>query len=266
MRLILMVHSSCSDYNVGCDYAVVDLTPAMVELIRSRAALAYQSARQEPKLDEISFWSGTAEFYSTALADACQEAVAAATGGEEANDAATVWLNELESQGYAVVPQRIDLGKFEAQRTECDRMTVSVPIGKKDCDVSWCAYPKHTDVRVTTWDMPLSAMETLTGAQSPFQQEPPQTIEPILPSETRLPCHGIVVRLHQLPSANEPGSGTISSDLKQDATGGDEEYLAAIDGLESLILAHACAGIDVTSPAYVEGIETAVQAIGNILG
>jgi len=42
-----------------------------------------------------------------------------------------------------------------------------------------------------------------------------------------------------------------------------DEYNAAIDGLESLILAHACAGIDITSPAYLEGIETAEAAIGN---
>ena len=39
--------------------------------------------------------------------------------------------------------------------------------------------------------------------------------------------------------------------------------LARVDGLESLILAHACAGVDVESPAYVEGIETAVEAITN---
>lgn len=33
------------------------------------------------------------------------------------------------------------------------------------------------------------------------------------------------------------------------------------DVLESLILAHACAGIDVSSKAYVEGIETAFESI-----
>jgi len=30
-----------------------------------------------------------------------------------------------------------------------------------------------------------------------------------------------------------------------------------MDALESIILSHACAGIDVTTPAYLEGIETA---------
>ena len=48
-----------------------------------------------------------------------------------------------------------------------------------------------------------------------------------------------------------------------DTTADDMQYAAAIDGLESLILAHACAGIDISSSAYVEGIETAVEAIVN---
>jgi len=43
------------------------------------------------------------------------------------------------------------------------------------------------------------------------------------------------------------------------------EYNRAIDGLTSLVLAHACAGVEVDEPAYLEGIETAVQACGNEL-
>ena len=61
----------------------------------------------------------------------------------------------------------------------------------------------------------------------------------------------------------EPGSGSIVSDLREPKTAANRQYNAAIDGLESLILAHACAGVDVESPAYVEGIETAVDAIAN---
>ncbi|MHC4224770.1 MAG: hypothetical protein ACYSUN_12325 [Planctomycetota bacterium] len=89
--------------------------------------------------------------------------------------------------------------------------------------------------------------------------------------EMELPCFGIVVTL--LPDMTEKGKygGSIVSNLKEeDFKISDEddnrlrdEYGAAIDGLESLILGHACAGIDITSPAYIEGIETAESAIGN---
>jgi hypothetical protein len=44
-----------------------------------------------------------------------------------------------------------------------------------------------------------------------------------------------------------------------------QRHRAAIDALESLILGHACAGIDVESPAYLEGIDTALNAITNNL-
>lgn len=42
-----------------------------------------------------------------------------------------------------------------------------------------------------------------------------------------------------------------------------KEYNLMMDAIESLILAHALAGIDVTTPAYKEGIETAVDACAN---
>ena len=62
---------------------------------------------------------------------------------------------------------------------------------------------------------------------------------------------------------DEAGSGKLISDLRNGLDGSDAEYAAALEGLESLILAHACAGIDITTPAYLEGVETAVEAIAN---
>jgi hypothetical protein len=80
----------------------------------------------------------------------------------------------------------------------------------------------------------------------------------------RLPCYGITIRLVRANTTTEPGSGTITSDLKGSArTAAEHLYNAAVDGLESLILAHACAGIDVASLTYVEGVETAIEAIAN---
>jgi hypothetical protein len=42
-------------------------------------------------------------------------------------------------------------------------------------------------------------------------------------------------------------------------------FNSAIDGIESLILAHACAGIAVNSSWYVEGIKTAYEAVAQNL-
>lgn len=72
-----------------------------------------------------------------------------------------------------------------------------------------------------------------------------------------IPCFGIRVLL------SGDGGGSISSELH--ASPESDEQCAAWDAIESLILAHACAGVDVTNPAYVEGVETAVLAVGNNL-
>ena len=61
----------------------------------------------------------------------------------------------------------------------------------------------------------------------------------------------------------KPGRGSLVSDLCAAETPANRQYNAVIDGLEALVLAHACAGVDVESPAYIEGIETAVEVIAN---
>lgn len=74
-----------------------------------------------------------------------------------------------------------------------------------------------------------------------------------------LPVYGIIVTL------DGEGSGTIERSSQfgtQDFSDTDSTgYWAAIDGIESLILAHACAGINVASKAYCDGIFTAVEKI-----
>lgn len=87
-----------------------------------------------------------------------------------------------------------------------------------------------------------------------------------------LPIYGIVVTL-----SPDGKSGRIESELDRDrpddCDGGSEEdtsydlFNGAMDGIESVILAHAVAGIDIQAPAYVKGIQTAVDACeANLLG
>lgn len=61
------------------------------------------------------------------------------------------------------------------------------------------------------------------------------------------------------------GGGTIRSALRNPYSITEEhiEWNTRIDMLESVILAHAVAGVEVESPAYMEGIETAVEAASN---
>jgi hypothetical protein len=56
---------------------------------------------------------------------------------------------------------------------------------------------------------------------------------------------------------NGSGSGAIDSDLPR---------CESSDAVESLVLAHACAGLDVRDARYQAGLETALEAIDNNLG
>jgi hypothetical protein len=104
-----------------------------------------------------------------------------------------------------------------------------------------------------------------------------------------LPCHGIEVKLGP-PDPQRPGAfqgGVITSNLKEPcphcgqedcqfdcdgSQGADDEharddgriaYNAAIDGIEALILSAAVAGTDISTPAFIEAVETAVDVVSN---
>ncbi len=79
-----------------------------------------------------------------------------------------------------------------------------------------------------------------------------------------LPCSGIVIELGPEDPDHHCAyqGGKITSNLK----GNNRLYWAAMEAIESLVLAHSYAGVDVASPGYVEGIKTAVEACCNNLG
>lgn len=168
MHLILMTHSSNSEYNADCDFAVVELTPALLDEIRARVELAHETRQKDASLYELHFWGSTAEYFPYALIDACQEAVATRTVDGDADQAAQNWLGDLESSGHALLPEGVVMSKVDAQRTECDRMVVTVVAGQRgETDISWEASPKHTDIYITTWDVTLATLESLVAPASP---------------------------------------------------------------------------------------------------
>jgi hypothetical protein len=62
--------------------------------------------------------------------------------------------------------------------------------------------------------------------------------------------------------------GVLTSTLKRPGAKeyADVLYNASIDGLESLLLACACAGVDVDSPQFTRAFETAYESICNVYG
>ncbi len=87
-----------------------------------------------------------------------------------------------------------------------------------------------------------------------------------------LRCYGIKLDFECHEYGTRNGHGTITSDLKNECPSTlirvfslVDSFNSAMDGIEAMILAHACAGVNVGGPAYTQGIKTAVEAIGNNL-
>lgn len=81
----------------------------------------------------------------------------------------------------------------------------------------------------------------------------------------RIKKYGITVKVSN-------GGGVITSKLKENFCGSFKQDKEAyninktiVDTIEALILAHASAGIDVSSKAYVNGLDSCLEAIANNL-
>ena len=155
--IVLATHSGPEE-NGDCDYAVVQLTPDLVERVRRRAELARQAGQQDESLCELYFWDDMVEYYDGSLLEACQKAIAS-------DEAARQWLNGLEQDGHALLPAAADLAACQAQRVECSQMIVRCsPLSVvPHCEIAWSAMPKHMEVTVTTGDLPLAALEGDVG-------------------------------------------------------------------------------------------------------
>jgi hypothetical protein len=154
VAIILATHSTDENFNGDCDYAVVQLTPELVDQVHRRVELARQAGQQDDDLYELNFWGGTAEFYDSDLLEACQEAIAA-------DQTAKDWLSGLEQNGHALLPPTADLAACQSQQVECDRMVVRRCPSRYE--IAWTASPRHTNVDVTTRDLPLTALEGYIG-------------------------------------------------------------------------------------------------------
>lgn len=76
---------------------------------------------------------------------------------------------------------------------------------------------------------------------------------------TRYNGGSITSDLHEIPNTLKPMTSAeiVLERLRTNL------YNAAMDGIEAMVLGHAQAGIDITTPAYKEGIESAVQGCAN---
>jgi hypothetical protein len=267
MKIVLRVHSSHEDYDADCRCAVIDVTEELLQSVRRRVEFTRQARQADPDLWEMYFWSSRPRFYGYALVEACDRL---------ANTRQGAWEADFDQRGMAILPEGVRLEDFQPQRTECDQEIVRHQAGSGDTEfeIAWTASPKHTNLYVTTEAVSREQWEALAhGVESP-EAYPTSVMLPPSPRaasvgagegrqtgpRVELPCYGIVLELGPEDPSRSGAyqGGKITSGLARED--GLPEFNAAMETVESLLLAHAVAGIDVASGAYAEGIETAMKA------
>ncbi|MBI2823134.1 MAG: hypothetical protein HYX69_00420 [Planctomycetia bacterium] len=145
MRIGLGTYSS-EDYNADCDYALVDLTPALAKRILARMDLAARLHRDDISLHELYFWNAEAEFFSTP------------------DDALTEQLPDA-SDGHVILPEGLEIPADCFQRTEYDHMIVNT-VGE-ECEVFWRSSPKNVFIEITTASLPRELIEQIARGLQP---------------------------------------------------------------------------------------------------
>lgn len=160
MHILLETTSTNPEFDGECDYAVVDMTPALVRQIRQRVRRARRIGRDDANLCELYFWCSTAQFFDSTLLEACEEASAAANTAN-ADQAVRDWLADLDNNGHMALPEGVALASLTPQRVECSQLILRTHLyGKRpEFELAWTASPRHTDVYVTTRELPLAALD-----------------------------------------------------------------------------------------------------------
>lgn len=76
-------------------------------------------------------------------------------------------------------------------------------------------------------------------------------------------CHSSCSHYSEMISAASAADASKIEEEAEDEALNLDFHNAAIDGMESLILAAACQGVDIGSAAFLKAIETTLEAISN---
>lgn len=139
MKIVLGTCSSNSDFNAGCDFGLVELTPDYAELILKRMQALAELAKTDHSLHEAHYWDSMASYFQTTHDDELDEEL------EEAHDT------------YVVLQENVKVPEKAFKRVEYTHMVISV-MGE-ELEVSWRASPKNASLYVETNELPKSLIE-----------------------------------------------------------------------------------------------------------
>ena len=152
MRVVLKVTSSNENYNGGCEYALLDLTPDLASLALRRIAVLKEQRNLDPDIDETYYWAYFVDCYFDPWAESAEDV----KEGEGTNSAVGDTLDELkiEDNGVVSVPENFHVAPSQYAAVECEQMVVRADA------IAFMAIPKHAAFASQTAEIPITMLET----------------------------------------------------------------------------------------------------------
>jgi len=149
MKLISTISSDHDDDALGCDYAVIDLTPDLARLALRRVSILKAQKNADPQLDEMYFWDYHVEYFSPWNVE---------EGGRA--DSLSEMLGKLPTVAGDLrsAPDDFAVPENFLARVECCQMIV------REGAVAFIAIPKHASYYVRTAEIPLQVIEAAAVA------------------------------------------------------------------------------------------------------
>jgi len=141
MRVILKVWSSNPNYSDGCDYAAVEISQELAQLMLRRINVLSEQKAVDPALYETYYWDSSPEYFNPWVNRASQPGEVQESGVELEEI-----LENLEVDTREIVTAPLDFRVSESQiaAVECSQMVV------RDGGIAFSALVRHTDIYLTT--------------------------------------------------------------------------------------------------------------------
>ena len=132
--LILGTSSSDPEWSGGCDFAIIEMNIKLRSTIFSRKSTFVKIRAADTDLYEMYFWDYTPEFFSPYL--------------DEDDFSDEFEKIVLSTDGIWEKPENLIIPENTFARIECPQMII------REEGVAWVVIPKHSDVYVTTFEVP----------------------------------------------------------------------------------------------------------------
>lgn len=132
-RIFVKTWSSSEHDNASCDFAIIEVTPELVALIKHRQGITAAIEANSQDFAHLAWWDHTASFIEAAASSELLESVY----GEKIRD-------EILEGEYWIEPATVTPHPFEPLSTEMDKMYMD------NDKLWWKATPRHTDLYLET--------------------------------------------------------------------------------------------------------------------